>query len=228
MNVSGVFGPRGELVSELARKGVSFRVYGEQLTMLPTGNIDPGLVPHAARDYPGAHIDFDVLDTVRAKIFLDDVAAHGLAQYSYLTLPTDHTAGTKPGFYTPGSYVASNDYALGEIVSALSKRSDWRNTIVFITTDDPQGTGDHVDDHRMPAVMIGPYARRDAVDHTHYSIPSFLRTVEVLYGLDPLNIYDAGATPMVDAFATQPSSPNTRRFRPTSRWNETPAPRRLS
>jgi YVTN family beta-propeller protein len=204
MNVSGVFGPRGELVSELARKGVSFRVYGEQLTMLPSGNIDPGLVPHAARDYPGAHIDFDVLDTVRAKIFLDDVAAHGLAQYSYLTLPTDHTAGTKPGFYTPGSYVASNDYALGEIVSALSKRSDWRNTIVFITTDDPQGTGDHVDDHRMPAVMIGPYVRRGDVDHTHYSIPSFLRTVEVLYGLDPLNIYDAGATPMVDAFATQP------------------------
>jgi YVTN family beta-propeller protein len=204
MNVSGVFGPRGELVNELARKGVSFRVYGEQLTMLESGRIDPDLVPHAARDYPGAHIDFDVLDTVRAKIFLDDVAAHGLAQYSYLTLPTDHTAGTKPGFYTPGSYVASNDYALGEIVSALSKRSDWRNTIVFVTTDDPQGTGDHVDDHRMPAVMMGPYVRRDYVDHSHYSIPSFLKTVEVLYGLDPLNIYDAGAAPMVDAFAKQP------------------------
>jgi YVTN family beta-propeller protein len=204
MNVSGVFGPRGELVNELARKGVSFRVYGEQLTMLPSGRIDPNLVPHAARDYPGAHIDFDVLDTVRAKLFLDDVAAHGLAQYSYVTLPTDHTAGTKPGFYTPGSYVASNDFALGEIVAALSKRGDWRDTIVFVTTDDPQGTGDHVDDHRMPAVMIGPYVRRADVDHTHYSIPSFLRTVEVLYGLDPLNIYDAGASPMIDAFAKQP------------------------
>jgi hypothetical protein len=56
----------------------------------------------------------------------------------------------------------------------------------------------------MPAVMIGPFVRRANVDHTHYSIPSFLRTVEVLYGLDPLNIYDAGASPMVDAFAKQP------------------------
>jgi hypothetical protein len=32
-----------------------------------------------------------------------------------------------------------------------------------------------------------------------------LRTVEVLFGLNPLNINDAGATPMLDAFAQQPS-----------------------
>jgi len=51
--------------------------------------------------------------------------------------------------------------------------------------------------------MLGPYVRRDYVDHTHYSIPSFLRTVEVLYGVDPLNIYDAEASPMIDAFARQ-------------------------
>jgi len=203
MNVSGVFGPRGELIDELARKHVSFRVFGEQMTMRPDGSIAPDLVAGAAREYPGAHIDFDVLDTTRAKLFLDDVAAHGLAQYTYLTLPTDHTAGTKPGFYTPASYVASNDVALGTIVAGLSKRRDWRDTLVFVTTDDPQGTGDHRDAHRMPAFAIGPYVRRGFVDHTHYSIPSFLRTVEALYGLDPLNIYDAAATPMSDAFAKQ-------------------------
>jgi len=70
-----------------------------------------------------------VLDTERAKLFLDDVNAHGLAAYSYMTLPTDHTAGTKAGFYTPASYVASNDVALGQIVAALSKRPDWRDTV---------------------------------------------------------------------------------------------------
>jgi YVTN family beta-propeller protein len=203
VNTSGVFGPRGELVDELARKGVSFRVFGEQLTMRPDGTIAPNLVAHADRDYPGAHIDFDVLDTTRAKLFLDDVRAHGLAQYTYLTLPTDHTAGTKPGFYSPASYVASNDLALGTIVAGLSRRADWRSTLVFVTTDDPQGTGDHLDAHRMPAIAIGPYVRRGFVDHTPYSIPSFLRTVEALYGLAPLNIYDAAATPMTDAFARQ-------------------------
>jgi YVTN family beta-propeller protein len=204
MNVSAVFGPRGELVDECARKGISFRVYGEQLTMGDDGRIALPLAANAARDYPGAHIDFDVLDTDRAALFINDVRAHGLPQYAYLTLPTDHTAGTKAGFYTPASYVANNDVALGTIVAALSKRPDWRETVVFVTTDDPQGTGDHVDAHRMPAFLVGPYARRGFVDHTHYSIPSFLKTVETLFGLAPLNIEDAAATPMSDAFAKEP------------------------
>jgi hypothetical protein len=205
-NVSAIFGPRGELVDELQRKGVSYRVYGEQLTMLANGHIAPGLAAHADQAYPGAHIDFAILDTERAKLFLDDVNAHGLAAYSYLTLPTDHTAGTKAGFYTPASYVASNDVALGQIIEGLSKRPEWRDTVVFVTTDDPQGSGDHVDSHRQPAFAIGPYVRQGNVDHTHYSIPSILRTVEVLNGLDPLNMYDAAATPMLDAFSAQPDA----------------------
>ena len=205
VNVSAVFGPRGELIDELRRHGVSFRVYGEQMTMLPSGAIAPGLAAHAASEYPGAHIDFNVLDTVRAKLFLDDVRKNGLAQYSYVTLPTDHTAGTDPGYYTMASYVASNDVALGEIIAGLSKLPEWRDTVVFVTTDDPQVTGDHVDSHRQPALLIGPYVRRGHIDHTRYSIPSVLRTVEVLFGLEPLNIYDAMATPMLDALAAQPA-----------------------
>ena len=203
VNVSAVFGPRGELIDELQRKGVRYRVYGEQMTMLANGRIAPGLAAHADTEYPGAHIDFAVLDTQRANLFLKDVAAHGLAAYSYLTLPTDHTAGTKAGFYTPASYVANNDLALGQIIEGLSERPEWRDTVVFVTTDDAQGTGDHLDSHRMPAFAIGPYVRRSFVDHTHYDIPSVLRTVEVLYGLDPLNMYDAEATPMLGAFASE-------------------------
>ncbi|HET9342669.1 MAG TPA: alkaline phosphatase family protein [Candidatus Eremiobacteraceae bacterium] len=203
-NVSAIFGPRGELIDELQRKGVSYRVYGEQMTMRADGRIDAGLPQHADTEYPGAHIDFSVLDTQRAKLFLADVAAHGLAAYSYVTLPTDHTAGAKAGFYTPASYVANNDLALGEIIAGLSKRADWRDTVVFVTMDDPQGTGDHVDSHRMPAFAIGPYMRRSYVDDTRYDIPSILRTVELFYGLAPLNMYDAEATPITAAFAQAP------------------------
>ncbi len=205
VNVSAVFGPSGELIDALRAHGVSFRVYGEQMTMRPDGSIAPGLAEHADRAYPGAHIDFNVPDTERARLFLSDVAAHGLAQYSYLTLPTDHTAGSKAGFYTPASYVGNNDAALGEIIAGLSKRPDWKNTVVFVTEDDPQGTGDHVDSHRMPAFMAGPYVRHGYVDHTRYSLPAVLRTVEVLFGASPLNIYDAAAHPMLDAFAQTPS-----------------------
>ncbi len=204
VNVSAIFGPRGELIDELQRKHVGFRVYGEQMTMLPNGTIAPGLAAHADTAYPGDHINFNVLDSVRAKLFLDDVQAHGLASYSYLTLPTDHTAGLRAGFYTPQSYVASNDAALGTIIAGLSKRPEWKNTLVIETYDDAQGTGDHVDSHRMAALMIGPWVRRGYVDHTRYDQSSILRTVELFFGLDPLNTHDAAAAPMVDAFARQP------------------------
>ena len=204
VNVSAIFGPRGELIDELQRKHVSYRVYGEQMTMLPDGRIAPGLAAHADTDYPGAHIDYSVLDSQRATLFLQDVAAHGLAAYTFMTLPTDHTAGTKAGFYTPASYVGDNDAALGRIIEGLSKRADWRNTVVFVTMDDAQGTGDHVDSHRMPAFAAGPYVRSSLVDHTHYDIASVLRTVEVLFGLQPLNMYDAEAKPMLDMFGRTP------------------------
>jgi hypothetical protein len=181
-------------------------VYGDQLTVAPDGHIAAGLAAHADQQYPGDHINFGILDTDRARLFLNDVHAHGLAQYSYLTLPTDHTAGTKAGFYTPASYVATNDVALGTIIAGLSRRADWRDTVVFVTCDDAQGTGDHVDSHRMPAFAVGPYVRRGFVSHTHYSQTSILRTVEVLFGVDPLNIYDAAATPIIEAFARQPQT----------------------
>jgi len=198
VNTSAIFGPRGELFDECLRKGVSFRVYGEQLRYTPDGKIAPGLAAHAAPDYPGTHINFEVSDTDRADRFLNDVKTHGLAAYSYLTLPTDHTAGTSPLALTPTSYVTDNDAGLGRIVAGLSRRPDWRSTIVIVVPDDAQGTGDHVDSHRMPAFVVGPPVRRHFVSHVHYSQVSVLRTVEVLFGLDPLTIYDAQATPILD------------------------------
>jgi YVTN family beta-propeller protein len=206
VNTSAVFGPRGELINELERKHVSFRVYGEQMTLLPNGDVSPGLAAHADRHYPGEHIDFDVRDTTRAQLFLRDVQRHGLAAYTYMTLPTDHTAGTTPGFLTPASYIVNNDEALGMIIEGLSKRPEWSSTIVFVTMDDAQGTGDHYDSHRMPAIAIGPWIRRGFVDHTHYDQASILRTVEVLFHLDPLSTYDEAAPPILDDFASQPDS----------------------
>lgn len=206
VNPSGIFGPRGEIFDECLRKGVSFRVYGEQMTVLPNGNIAPGLASHADPEYPGTHINFDVLDTQRAALFIKDMKGHGLAQFTYMTLPTDHTAGIQPGYLYPQSYVANNDQGLGEIVEAISHSPYWKDTVIFVTFDDAQGTGDHLDSHRMPAFAIGPYVRRGFVDHTRYSQVSVLKTAEVLLGLDPLTIYDEMATPMLRALAIQPDT----------------------
>ncbi|MBC5800286.1 MAG: bifunctional YncE family protein/alkaline phosphatase family protein [Candidatus Eremiobacteraeota bacterium] len=205
-NPSAVFGPRGELIDELARRHVSFRVYGEQMTLAPSGHIAAHLAAHAATACPGAHIDFDILDTHRADLFTSDLRSHGLSAYTYLTLPTDHTAGSRAGFYTPESYVANNDLALGRIIAALSRRPEWKSTVVFVSPDDPQGTGDHVDAKRMPVVALGPYVRRAAVDHTLYSFPSLLRTVEMLFVLQPLSVEDAASVPLLDAFTGHPDA----------------------
>ena len=43
----------------------------------------------------------------------------------YLTLPCDHTNGTRPGFPTPRAMVADNDLALGQIVEAVSNSKFW-------------------------------------------------------------------------------------------------------
>jgi phospholipase C len=61
------------------------------------------------------------------------------------------------------------------------------------------GTGNTV-----PAFVAGPYVRRNYVSHVRYSQTSVLRTVELLFGLAPLSVYDAAATPMLDAFVREP------------------------
>lgn len=130
----------------------------------------PGLAGHADRAYPGAHIDFGILDTERAKMFESDLDAHGLAIYTYLTLPDDHTAGSRAGFYTPESFIANNDAAFGSIVAALSKRPEWQSTNRFCRSR-RRTRGDHVNAKRMPVVAIGPYVKRGAVDGALLLLP---------------------------------------------------------
>jgi hypothetical protein len=214
VNPAAVWGPRGSIFDACLRAGVTFRVHGEQLRVTPDGHIAPGLAAHADRSYPGAHINFNVLDTDRAKLFLADVARYGLPQFTYLTLPLDHTAGLEPGFYAPASYIANNDDATGRIIEGLSHRPEWRSTLVIVTEDDPKGTGDHLDAKRMPTFVAGGIARRGYVSHVRYTQSSIFATVERIFGLEPLSIYDAEATPMFDAIARQPDATSFVAVRP--------------
>ena len=84
------------------------------------------------------------------------------------------------------------------------KRPYWRDRGA-VTADDPQGSGDHVIAPaacvRDRAVRPQRFRRSHALQHSN-----ILRTVEVLNGVDPLNMYDAEATPMFDAFSSQPDA----------------------
>jgi len=120
-----------------------------------------------------------------------------------LRLPNDHTAGTRSGKLTPAAYIATNDYAVGQIVDAISHSKVWASSAVFITEDDPQGGVDHIDSHRTVLLCLGPWARRNHVSHANTSFPGLLKTIFRLLQLPPLNLFDAAATDLADCFRSE-------------------------
>lgn len=112
-----------------------------------------------------------------------------------LRLPRDHTSGTAAGQPTPQAMVADNDYALGQIVEAVSHSKVWMETAIIVIEDDAQNGLDHVDCHRTTGFVISPFVRRSMVDSRFYNTDSALRTVESLLGLKPMSTYDAVASP---------------------------------
>src|SRR5262249_33654895 len=66
--------------------------------------------------------------------------------------------------------------------------------------DDVQDGPDHVDSHRGPAFVIGPYVKKGKVVSRHYSQVSVLRTIEDILGTEHLNLNTAYQRPMAALF----------------------------
>jgi DNA-binding beta-propeller fold protein YncE len=132
--------------------------------------------------------------------FADQLATDTVPALNYLVLTSDHTRGTQPGFPTPTAMVADSDRALGELVELISHSSIWSSSAIFVIEDDSQDGADHFNAHRIPALVISPYARTDAVVHTRYDQLSVVRSIELILGMDPLSLNDALATPMYELF----------------------------
>jgi hypothetical protein len=63
-----------------------------------------------------------------------------------------------------------------------------------------------VDARRTVGLVYSPYVKRGGlVDSTMYTTVSYVRTMELILGLPPMTQYDALATPMYNAFATEAS-----------------------
>lgn len=145
-------------------------------------------------------------DVMRAGDFIKELkeieAMEGdqLPELMVMALPNDHTAGSRPGYPTPRAMVADNDLALGQIVEALSESKFWENTVIFVTEDDSQNGWDHISAYRTVGLVISPYSRLKKTNHTYYTQPSMVRTIEQILGLPPMNIQDAIANPMTDCF----------------------------
>jgi DNA-binding beta-propeller fold protein YncE len=131
------------------------------------------------------------------------LATTGVPEFNYIVLPNDHTETTTPGRRTPTAQIATNDWATGQIVDEISHSSIWGSSLILVQEDDSQDGADHIDAHRMPALAISPYAKKGAVVHTRYDQASILRTAELVLGLKPLNLTEALALPMYDAFSSK-------------------------
>lgn len=203
--------PRGGFLwDDAKRAGISYRDYGEDVDSprspgkLATTSYR-GLAGHFDPRYYGWDLHYsDLARFAEWKREFDKfVAHHTLPQLEIVYLPNDHTAGTRPGSPTPVAYVATNDWAVGQLVDAVSHSPYWRSTAMFILEDDAQNGPDHVSDQRSTFYVASPYAL-PGVHHAHYSTAGFLRSIEILLGLPPMSIYDATALPLYAAFGAVP------------------------
>jgi len=205
--------PAGYLWDNCASHGVTFRSYGEFASFKSDPDSTPMFVGnkslrgHASESWDKA--GKSGRDTDRAEAFIKDLKeAEATGQwpaFMVMHLGENHTEGLTAGRFTPVAHVASNDLALGRIVEAISRSKFWAETAIFVIEDDAQNGPDHVDAHRTCALALSPYVKRGVVDSTMYSTASIVRTIELILGLPAMTQYDRAATPMYNAFSTDPA-----------------------
>jgi YVTN family beta-propeller protein len=226
-----VYAPTGFIWDNAINHGKSVRIYGEAAVPVLDKSLKWSDIYYKYKN--GEKIDFYNLTTLEAvkKILCPDYPSYGnhefpdamradalirelkgfnemagdqLPELIIVALPNDHTNGTRPGYPTPRAFIADNDYSLGRIVEAFSKSRFWENTVIFVVEDDSQSGWDHVSAYRTVSLVISPYSRLETVNHTFYTQPSMVRTIEQILGLSPMNIQDAIANVMTDCFTRNP------------------------
>jgi DNA-binding beta-propeller fold protein YncE len=132
-----------------------------------------------------------------------------LPEYVDLYYPNDHGGGARD-IHPNGPdwsftrFVQDNDAALGLTVDLISHSPCWKDTVIFVVEDDTQNGLDHVDGHRSIFLAISPWVKREHVSHLHTSLASIFKTVDLVFGIAPLNQYDAAATDLRELFTDTP------------------------
>ena len=172
--------------------------------------------------YPPYHMV--IPDQYRVEVFLKEFRQYerrgNLPDLVIMSLTNDHTEGTAPNYPTPRAMVADNDLALGRVVEAISNSPYWKDSIIFVIEDDAQNGVDHVDGHRTIGFVISPYTRRGIVDSRYYTQIDWIRSMEQILGLPPMNQMDMAVDP------TSARAPVHETGRPYARTRRSPTPSR--
>lgn len=216
----------GALWEHLARHQVSFFNFGfgmempasiEEAIHKYTGNqltvsfpLPKPLFDHTSRKF--ATFNMAIPDQFRVDMFEEELRDRWLSgkqpfpRLITMVLPNDHMTRARPaaGYPFEESYVADNDLALARVVARLSRTRWWKEMLIVVVEDDPQGGRDHVDAHRSLCLLISPYVRRAYVSHALLSFGSIIKLIEQIVGLPHLNQFDATAALPEDAFTDRP------------------------
>jgi phospholipase C len=145
--------------------------------------------------------------------FFDDAAEGDLPNVAWLNSGFLTDSYAKSG-HPPASLCGGENYAVS-VLNAVMSSPQWSTTALFLVWDEWGGFYDHVEPpvverwedgtpsrygHRVPCIVISPYARAGYVSHTLHSHVSLLRFAETIFGLEPLTERDANASDMLDCF----------------------------
>lgn len=155
--------------------------------------------------------------------FFIDAEAGTLPNVAWLNSGFLHESYSKSG-HPPSSLCVGENYAV-KVLNAVMSSPQWPSTALFLVWDDWGGFYDHVDPpvvekwkdgtpfrygHRVPCIVVSPYARTGYVSHTMHSFVSLLRFAETIFDLEPLTERDANASDLLDCFDfTQPALSTT-------------------
>jgi len=109
----------------------------------------------------------------------------------------------------PGSSdVYSSEQLAVNLINAVLEGPNAKDALVILTYDEFGGYFDHVNPpvidrwgpgSRIPAIVIGPFAKKGHVDHTQYETVSILSFIERRWGIEPLAERDRNASPFRNA-----------------------------
>jgi hypothetical protein len=216
----------GSMWEHLERHGVSFRNYGEGFEFAGVGEdeneaqtgarevinmpMPKSLWDNTSRDFP--IFNMNIPDMYRAEWFQKEVerkyikGGEKFPSFVNIAICNDH--GTNPnakkGYPYRASWMADNDYSLGTIVDFLSHTPYWKNMLILVTQDDAGGENDHIDAQRSVLLAISPWVKHHTVSHRHTTITSMHRTMYEIFGLGPLNLFDALSNDFSDCFTDKP------------------------
>lgn len=145
--------------------------------------------------------------------FFEDAAAGSLPNVSWLISGFLRDSYAKSG-HPPASLCGGENYAVS-VLNAAMNSPQWSTIALFLVWDDWGGFYDHEEPpvverwkdgtpmrygHRVPCIVISPYARPGFISHELHSHVSLLHFAETIFGLDPLTERDAKASDMLDCF----------------------------